>query len=183
LDETISSLTKETTAPGGTTSWSVNINPALWRGEVKDIPNTEYFKSIPGIDMSITSNSVFSDHLPRQGSGAYAAINEYLKMLDLGRVKPGFNSQTEFSKGAWENFIKSGRGYGFYNFPSTVHGAMKTIAPYAIPTAAGAALLQKEKDGGQSQGEGYYDYINGYSGIFAKGGVSSKQSSWLNKYK
>ena len=187
LDETISTLTKETTAPGGTTSWTVNINPALWKGEVKDISNTEYFKSIPGIDMSISSNSVFSDLKQRQGSGAYAAINEYLKMMDLGRVKPGFNSQSKSSLGAWEKFVKSGRGYGFYNYPSVVHGSMKTIAPYAIPTAAGAALLQKEKDGGESQGEGYYDYIKGkgsnaYS-IFAEGGVSSKQSSWLNKYK
>jgi hypothetical protein len=40
----------------------------------------------------------------------------------------------------------------------------------------------KKKDGGESQGKGYYDYIGGYS-IFANGGVSSKQSSWLNKYK
>lgn len=187
LDETISTLTKETTAPGGTTSWTVNINPALWKGEVKDISNTEYFKSIPGIDMSVSSNSVFSDLKRREGSGAYAAINEYLKMMDLGRVKPGFNSQSNSSLGAWEKFVKSGRGYGFYNYPSVVHGSMKTIAPYAIPTAAGAALLQKEKDGGESQGEGYYDYIKGkgsnaYS-IFAEGGVSSKQSSWLNKYK
>jgi hypothetical protein len=38
---------------------------------------------------------------------------------------------------------------------------------------------QKKKDGGQSQGEGYYDYINGYSGIFAKGG----SKGWLDNYK
>ena len=36
-----------------------------------------------------------------------------------------------------------------------------------------------KKDGGQSQGEGYYDYINGYSGIFAKGG----SKGWLDNYK
>jgi hypothetical protein len=37
----------------------------------------------------------------------------------------------------------------------------------------------KKKNGGQSQGEGYYDYINGYSGIFANGGVKG----WLDNYK
>jgi hypothetical protein len=35
-----------------------------------------------------------------------------------------------------------------------------------------------KKDGGESQGEGYYDYINGYSGIFAKGGTKG----WLDNY-
>jgi hypothetical protein len=36
------------------------------------------------------------------------------------------------------------------------------------------------KNGGlMSSGEGYYDYINGYSGIFAKGGPKG----WLDNYK
>jgi hypothetical protein len=39
--------------------------------------------------------------------------------------------------------------------------------------------LMKKKKGGQSQGEGYYDYINGYSSIFAKGGTKG----WLDNYK
>jgi hypothetical protein len=49
-------------------------------------------------------------------------------------------------------------------------------------TKYGGGLYNYKKDGGKSQGEEYYDYIGGYS-IFANGGVSSKQSSWLNKYK
>jgi hypothetical protein len=39
-------------------------------------------------------------------------------------------------------------------------------------------LPRKKKSGGESQGEGYYDYINGYS-IFAKGGAKG----WLDNYK
>lgn len=37
---------------------------------------------------------------------------------------------------------------------------------------------KQKKKGGESQGEGYYDYINGYSGIFAKGGTKG----WLDNY-
>lgn len=109
----------------GTASWSVDIVPGQWRGEVQDIPSSNYYKSIPGLNMSLTTQSVFPDFRARRGSGAYESINEYLKKLDLGRVKPGFNSQTEFSRGAWENFINSGRGHGFYANPSTVYGSMK----------------------------------------------------------
>ena len=37
----------------------------------------------------------------------------------------------------------------------------------------------KQKGGVKSSAEGYYDYINGYSGIFAKGGTKG----WLDNYK
>lgn len=123
-------FSKSTVIPEGESIWSVNINPGQWRGNVEDIANTEYFRSIPGLEMSNTTQGVFADKVPRKGSGAYESINEYLKRLDLGRVKPGFNSQTEFSRGAWENFIKSGRGVGFYANPRTVYGTMKSVFPY-----------------------------------------------------
>jgi hypothetical protein len=55
--------------------------------------------------------------------------------------------------------------------------------PDGVSMAEGDMYWKKKKGGVKSSAEGYYDYINGYSGIFAKGGVSSKQSSWLNKYK
>jgi hypothetical protein len=125
--------------PSGESTWGVRLNPGQWRGNVEDIANPEYFRSIPGLEMSNTTSGVFADHIPRRGTGAYDAINEYLKKLDLGRVKPGFNSQTDFSRGAWENFIKSGRGVGFYANPRTVYGTMKTIIPPAAIIGAGAA--------------------------------------------
>lgn len=116
--------------PAGESTWSVGINPGEWRGNVEDIANTQYFRSIPGLEMRNTTGTVFSDGVPRKGTGTYEALNEYLKKLDLGRVKPGFNSQTDFSRGAWENFIKSGRAVGFYNNPGTVYGTMKSVFPY-----------------------------------------------------
>jgi hypothetical protein len=40
-------------------------------------------------------------------------------------------------------------------------------------------LMRKKKGGVKSSAEGYYDYINGYSGIFANGG----SKGWLDNYK
>jgi hypothetical protein len=131
----------------GESTWGVRLNPGKWKGNVEDLPNTEYLRSIPGIEMSNTTAGVFSDRVARKGTGAYESINEYLKALDLGRVKPGFNSQTDYSRGAWENFIKSGRGVGFYANPRTVYGSMKTLAPIGVGIGAGAALKTKEKGG------------------------------------
>ena len=132
----------------GTSLWDIGINPGQWRGDIEDIANGEYYKSIPGLDMRNTSSSVFADRIPRRGTGTYESINEYLKGLDLGRVKPGFNSQSDFSKGLWENNIKKGKAFGFYNDKNTVYGAMKSALPYVGTGALGAAALQQEKLGG-----------------------------------
>jgi hypothetical protein len=43
--------------------------------------------------------SVFGDFIPRRGSGAYKSLNEYLKLLDSGRIKAGMNSQSGFAFG------------------------------------------------------------------------------------
>jgi hypothetical protein len=139
-------FSKTTVIPEGTSTWGVRINPGQWRGEVEDIANTEYYRSIPGLEMSNTTSGVFADNVARKGTGAYESINEYLKKLDLGRVKPGFNSQTDYSRGAWENFIKSGRGMGFYANPRTVYGTMKSVAPYIGLLGAGALQQNKKME-------------------------------------
>jgi hypothetical protein len=176
----------------GESTWSTGINPGEWRGNVEDIANTQYFRSIPGLEMRNTSTSVFADRTPRKGTGAYEAINEYLKKLDLGRVKPGFNSQTEFSRGAWENFIKSGRAVGFYNNPNTVYGTMKSIFPYVGTgylgyeglQGAGAATQQKKQKmskGGKVTKFGLSDKFNEiFKSEYSKGGYNlDKKASKL----
>ncbi len=135
------------------TSWGVRINPGQWRGEVEDVMNLDYYRNIPGISVSSSSTPVFADATPRRGSGTYDAINEYLKRLDLGRVKPGFNIQSDYSRGLWENAIKKGNAVGYYSDPYTIFGTMKTALPYAIPTAVGAAALQEQKAGGLVSGK------------------------------
>ena len=115
------------TGPTGESAFDLTMNPGQWRGDVEDIANTDYFRTIPGLEMSNTSSSVFGDRVARRGTGTYESLNEYLKLFDLGRVKAGFNSQTEFSKGAWENFINKNKAVGFYARPSTVYGIMKKM--------------------------------------------------------
>jgi ribosomal protein S27E len=112
--------------PSGTSTWDVSINPGEWAGDIEDIANTEYFKSIPGIGIHNSASGVFADKVARRGTGTYESLNEYLKKLDLGRVKSGFNSQTDQSKGLWENAIHKGNAFGFYNDKSgVIHGAMR----------------------------------------------------------
>jgi len=116
---------KDEEIPEGTSSFGVNIIPGQWRGEVEDIANSDYYKYLPGLNMSYTTGSVFSDKLPRRGTGFYEALNEYLKKYDLGRVKPGFNSQTEYSEGLWNNAILKGKAHGFYGGSDVLHGSFK----------------------------------------------------------
>jgi hypothetical protein len=133
--------------PEGESTWRLNINPGQWRGDVEDIPYAEYYKAIPGLNMKDTTASVFSDAMPRRGTGAYESINEYLKLMDLGRVKPGFNLQTQYSSGLWQDAIKKGKAYGYFHNPTTIYGSMKTVAPLAAGTAA-ASQLQEQRYGG-----------------------------------
>ena len=149
----------------GKTNWNVDISPGQWRGTVEDVANANYYKRIPGLNITGSSDGVFADRIARRGSGAYNSINEYLKTLDLGRVKPGFNSQSNSSRPLWENAIKKGNAFGYYNNPGTVYGSMKSVLPYVIPGALGAGALSQKKYGGQPCYEcggmyaegGYYD--------------------------
>ena len=134
--------------PEGNRTWATRIIPGEFRGEIQDIPNAEYYKSIPGLNMASSSQGVFSDTVTRRGSGAYEAINEYLKRLDLGRVKPGFNSQSDSSRPLWENAIKKGKAFGYYSNPHTVYGAMKTVAPLIGAGAVASQLVDQKKNGG-----------------------------------
>jgi hypothetical protein len=134
--------------PRGFTTWHTKIIPGEFRGEIQDIPNADYYKSIPGLNMSSSSQGVFSDSVRRRGSGAYEAINEYLKSMDLGRVKPGFNSQSNYSRPLWENAVKKGKAFGYYNDPGTVYGAMKTVAPVIGAGAVASEFMDEKENGG-----------------------------------
>jgi hypothetical protein len=152
VPEKFKEFTDQPFIESGEMSWMVDVIPGKWKGEVKNIADTDYYKKIPGINMWNSGAGIFpksSEFLKgTPGTGSYKAINEYLKRLELGRVKPGFNSQSTTtilekgqtksgSKDIWEHFIKSDQAYGFYNSPYTVHGALRTLAPIgAIGTAS-----------------------------------------------
>ena len=162
VKEQMKSLT-EPQKISGQSIWGVKLNPGQWRGEVEDIANTEYYRSIPGLEMSNTTSGVFADNVARKGTGAYESINEYLKKLDLGRVKPGFNSQTDFSRGAWENFIKSGRGVGFYANPKTVYGTMRSLFPYIGLGGASTLVAEGLQENNQEHKYGGNMKLNKYN--------------------
>lgn len=117
----------------GPSFFETKINPGKWRGTVEDIPNTHYFREqIPGLEMTNTSFGVFGDRVARRGTKTYESLNEYLKLMDLGRVKPGFNSQTELSNKAWTDFIDKGKAVGFLGNKKTVYGVMKALPPIGL---------------------------------------------------
>jgi len=64
-----------------------------------------------------------------------------------------------------------------------VHLTDNNMLPDGVSLPQGDMYWKKKKGGVKSSAEGYYDYINGYSGIFAKAGGSPTKSNWLNKYK
>jgi len=147
--------------PEGTNSWSVRIQPGQWTGQVQDIPDRNYLQNIPGLEMAISSAGVFpksSGLTGIPGTKAYESINEYLKQLNLGRVKPGFNSQTTTvrdaqgnitrtgSRDVWEHFIKSNKAVGYYGDRNTIYGAMKSVLPYAIVGGAAAKVLSPSSE-------------------------------------
>ena len=181
VEEELKSITEPKTI-SGESSWDVGLNPGQWTGEVQDVANTNYYQSIPGLSMRNTSNSVFSDGMPRRGTGTYDALNEYLKRLNLGRVKPGFNSQTKYSLGAWENFINKNKAVGFYanTDPGLIYGTMKTVLPYAVPTAIGLTALDNANSNNeeplpqQAYGGPLVDYYAGkmnHGEMFRNGGL------------
>lgn len=123
-----------------TPTWKVGINPGKFTGEVQDFASSHYHGYIPGLNIQNSLPGVFSDYIPRTGSGTYDSINQYLKELELGRVKAGFNSQTESSFNLWKNAVNKGKAYGFLGNPTAIYGTMKTVAPVAIGGGAAAYL-------------------------------------------
>ena len=130
----------------GSSYFNTRLIPGKFKGKVEDIADRDYYQNIPGLNMGNTVHGVFGDGVARRGTKTYESINDYLKSLDLGRVKPGFNSQTEYSRGAWENFVKSGKAVGYYNNTGTVYGSMKTVLPPAAIAAGAAASTMSNKD-------------------------------------
>lgn len=142
----------------GSSYFNTRLIPGKFKGKVEDIADRDYYQNIPGLNMGNTMSGVFGDNVARRGTKTYESINDYLKLLDLGRVKPGFNSQTETikdafgkiirtgSKDVWESFVKSGKAVGYYNNTGTVYGSMKTVLPPAAIAAGAAASTMSNKD-------------------------------------
>jgi outer membrane biosynthesis protein TonB len=111
------------TPEGRTSTMNVGITPGRFRGDVKDIADEYYMTdNIPGLQMEGAS-PIFGVAVPK--TRTYQSLNEFLKTLDMGRIKSGMNIQSDFSRGLWEDAIKKGNAFGYYNSPRVVHGIMK----------------------------------------------------------
>jgi hypothetical protein len=126
----------------GKTAWSVGINPGEWHGNVEDVVDAMYLKSVPGLQMRGTTGTVFPDGITRKGTRAYESINEYLKELGLGRVSSGFNSQTRSSEGVWDHLINSDRAVGYKANKGLTYGTMKT----GLGAAAGIETYRRTQN-------------------------------------
>ena len=154
--------------PDGTTKeWHVNINPGEWDGVVQNIPNSEYYKGIPGLSMNNTINPPFMDARPHRGSRLYESFNDFLKELNMGRVKSGFGYQTDYSGGLWEDAINKNKAYGIYGSKGSVHGAMKKLGGY-INKYENAGFMnqyntQKQASGGYVKNTSSNNWLDTYN--------------------
>jgi hypothetical protein len=118
-------------SPQGISSWGVRTQPGSFTNEnLEEVIDPVYWRGIPGLEMSDTSQGVFGQgfnidgNIPR-GTGSYRSINDYMKKLNLGRVKSGFNAQTPEGMAAWEKFIKNNEAMGYFETPDRIFGIMK----------------------------------------------------------
>jgi hypothetical protein len=141
--------------------------------------------------------------LPLREQNPYL-VPEYNQPMANGYILPDPNRPQLMNTGATEYKYSYGVDDRDVQVPSVVAGQYigdnafdrymisgEEFKPMADPSSYSKfydmieklGLMKQKKGGVKSQGEGYYDYINGYSGIFANGGTKSKEKSWLNKYK
>ena len=119
--------------------WNIRINPGLFGGEVQNIAGKDYMDAIPGIRMTNTGEGVIDPKSYTPGSNAYAALNDYLKSMQLGRVSSGRSGLSDKGLKAWKTHIEKGRAIGFMNdinrgMDGDLFALMRTMNPYIAPT-------------------------------------------------
>jgi hypothetical protein len=114
-------------SPKGRSSFATRIQPGSFtRENLEEVIDPVYWRNIPGIEMSDTSYGVFGEIAnPPRGTNSYRSLNEYLKQQQLGRIKSGFNAQSEAGLKAWEKFIKNNEAQGYFEDPSRMYGIFK----------------------------------------------------------
>jgi len=119
--------------------WNIRINPGLFGGEVQNIAGKDYMDAIPGIRMVNTGEGVIDPKSYTPGSNSYAALNDYLKSMQLGRVSSGRSGLSDKGLKAWKTHIEKGRAIGFMNdinrgMDGDLFALMRTMNPYIAPT-------------------------------------------------
>ena len=149
----------------GPSEWGVTTRPGLYRGDIPDIPNKAYLRSIPGMQMSNSAAGVFPKESIRigeefvRGTRSYQSLNDYLKRLDLGRVSSGMNTQSPEAFGFWKSALEKGKATGFHGGQSSFNAALYQDGGMTVPgvngTVVSSSLYDKKKQyksGGQHGG-------------------------------
>jgi len=142
----------------GTSFFTVDIKPGRWKGEIQDMPSKYYVDKVPGLNMYNTTKTLWGDIDPfdatakalalkeRKGSRVYDSLNEYLKKMNLGRVKSGFSGQSNYALPLWEKAVKKDKAIGWYRDPGEVGAIYKSLFPAAIATGTTKALLNQQEE-------------------------------------
>lgn len=114
-------------SPKGRSSFATRIQPGSFtRENLEEVIDPIYWRNIPGIEMSDTSYGVFGEIAnPPRGTNSYRSLNEYLKQQQLGRIKSGFNAQSEAGLKAWERFIRNNEAHGYFEDPNRMYGIFR----------------------------------------------------------
>lgn len=114
-------------SPRGRSSFATRIQPGSFtRENLEEVIDPIYWRNIPGIEMSDTSYGVFGEIAnPPRGTNSYRSLNEYLKQQQLGRIKSGFNAQSESGLKAWEKFVKNNEAHGYFDEPNRMYSIFR----------------------------------------------------------
>ena len=120
-------------------------------------------------------------------ANALGMLHEYRSLPNAIKRDGVYHSLMSTAEDLFNNAV--GSGIGMLPLPIEAKESLliyltnNNMLPDGVSMPEGNMYWKKKKGGEPYPSLGYYEYIGGYSGIFAKGGVSSKKSSWLNKYK
>ena len=169
--------------------------PQSWKDKYDWTPNVEeeyqQFKNDPNAPENLRFTDDMKDYNTRGMWDSLDRPSNWQQALDLFKQQQGYEWTPEDDGyyHAWSQHPGTGEwlkpkhhstgwmNYIGYAFDPNTTAVVNPEGFFGNDTLQ--AYPRKKKGGVKSSAEGYYDYINGYSGIFAKGGTKS----WLDNYK
>jgi hypothetical protein len=175
--------------------WRYSQIPQSWKNRYDWTPNVEkeylQFKNDPSAPENLRFTDDMKDYNTRGMWDSLDRPSNWQQALDLFRQQQGYDWTPEDDGyyHAWSQHPGTGEwlkpkhhSTGWMNYMGYAFDPNTTavVNPEGFFGNETLQAYPRKKNGGiKSSGEGYYDYINGYSGIFAKGGPKG----WLDNYK
>jgi hypothetical protein len=170
--------------------------PKSWKDKYDWTPNVEeeyqQFKNDPNAPENLKFTDDMKDYNTRGMWDSLDRPSNWQQALDLFKQQQGYDWTPEEDGyyHAWSQHPGTGEwlkpkhhSTGWMNYMGYAFDPKNTVVVNPEGFFGNETLQaypkQKKKGGVKSSAEGYYDYINGYSGIFANGG----RKGWLDNYK